>query len=45
MDDNEFARYLASYLVQHQEKFLTERGHILEDILAEVIAEFNANLL
>lgn len=51
MDDDEFARYLAAYLEQHQDDFIHVNRYdeapyeFYVDELAKLIAKFDANLL
>jgi len=43
-DDNEFARYLASYLKQNQDEFLDEHGNIDSEEIYWVIRDFQKEL-
>lgn len=44
MNDNEFARYLASYLKQNQDEFLDEHGNVDSEELYWVIRDFQKEL-
>jgi len=46
IDDDEFARYLASYLVQRQEDFVAcwDAFHINEGVLYQLIKQFRQEL-